>query len=68
MSNVTVQEALKAAIDAMEIEGIGSCDAAQQCRAAISEMDKCQPFLIVGEYMPLKMADILRSIPYGTKL
>ena len=31
-------------------------------------IEQGEPVLTVGEYMPLKMADILRAIPHGTKL
>ena len=31
-------------------------------------IEQGEPVLTVGEYMPLKMADILRAMPHGTKL
>ena len=45
MSNVTVQEALKAAIDFIE-EGYGEAERKQAlalCKAALSEIEKCEP-------------------------
>jgi hypothetical protein len=38
-----VQEALKAAIETLEIEGIGGCDAAELCKSALAEMGKYEP-------------------------
>jgi hypothetical protein len=65
-----VQEALKAAIEAMEIEGIGGSDAAQLCKSALSEIEKCEP---VGEiynkdkkYILLNNSD--KEYPHGTLL
>lgn len=49
MSNVTVQEALKSAIEAMEYHTEQTrpiqktIDTLAQCKAALSEIDKCEP-------------------------
>lgn len=51
MTNVTVQEALKAAIEAFELHAKqyphmvkGYCiDALEDCKAALSEIEKCEP-------------------------